>query len=31
MNVFGFMGILLLMSGIASGFVAYYAIMDLLK
>jgi len=31
MNAFGFLGIALLLSGIASGFVAYYAIMDLLK
>jgi len=31
MNAFGFLGITLLLSGIASGFVAYYAIMDLLK
>jgi len=31
MNFFGFMGISLLISGILSGFVAYYAIMDLLK
>jgi len=31
MNVFGLMGILLLISGIASGFISYYAIMDLLK
>jgi len=31
MNVFGFLGIILLISGTLSGFVAYYAIMDLLK
>jgi len=31
MNIFGFIGIILLISGIASGFVAYYAVMDLLK
>ena len=31
MNIFGFIGILLLISGIASGVVEYYAVMDLLK
>ncbi len=31
MNIFGFIGILLLISGIASGVVAYYAVMNLLK
>ena len=31
MNIFGLIGILLLISGIASGFVAYYAVMNLLK
>jgi len=31
MNLFGLIGILVLLSGIASGFVAYFAIMDLLK
>ena len=29
--IFGFIGIILLISGIASGFVAYYAVMNLLK
>ncbi len=31
MNLFGLIGIFVLISGIASGFVAYFAIMDLLK
>ncbi len=31
MNAFGLIGIFVLISGIASGFVAYFAIMDLLK
>ncbi len=31
MNIFGLIGIFVLISGIASGFIAYYAIMDLLK
>jgi len=31
MNLFGLIGIFVLISGIASGFLAYFSIMDLLK
>ena len=31
MNCFGFLGILLLISGLCSGVIAYYGIMDLIK
>jgi len=31
MNIFGLLGIFLLISGIGSTFIVYYAIMDLLK
>ena len=31
MNVFGLLGIFLLLSGIGSGFIVYYAIMEGLK
>ncbi len=31
MNIFGLLGIFLLLSGIGSAFIVYYAIMDLLK
>tara|TARA_Y100001937_G_scaffold63002_1_gene86476 strand:+ start:1672 stop:1794 length:123 start_codon:yes stop_codon:yes gene_type:complete len=31
LNCFGFLGILLLLSGIGSGFIVYYTIMENLK
>jgi len=31
MNLFGLIGIFVLILGIASGFIAYFAIIDLLK
>jgi len=30
-NCFGFLGIVLLLNGIGSGFIVYYSIMDYLK
>ena len=31
MNIFGLLGIFLLLSGIGSGFIVYYTIMEMMK